>query len=229
MRQQRGTASTVRTVRGLAGTTGEVAGPPAAPGQASAVFVLTEVPGFASGFASGFAGFLPTQVARHPSSRAVLWLEAAPASVLGLSPEACSGDPGYPNRCGSFAWGAPASTGSRGGPTGCAAAPLPRSCSSRHQAPALGDRDRGPRHPLHWLGRQAGDLPGPGSGGSCGREGRQQIGSPAPPASFRQTSRWQVSARTKSHLCGEATPPFSHSDFTRAWMSCPSATGLPGV
>lgn len=97
----------------------------------------------ASGFASGFAGFLPTQVARHPSSRAVLWLEAAPASVLGLSPEACSGDPGYPNRCGSFAWGAPASTGSRGGPTGCAAAPLPRSCSSRHQAPALGDRGQG--------------------------------------------------------------------------------------
>lgn len=143
MRQQRGTASTVRTVRGLAGTTGEVAGPPAAPGQALAVFVLTEVPGFASGFASGFAGFLPTQVARHPSSRAVLWLEAAPASVLGLSPEACSGDPGYPNRCGSFAWGAPASTGSRGGPTGCAAAPLPRSCSSRHQAPALGDRGQG--------------------------------------------------------------------------------------
>lgn len=50
---------------------------------------------------------------------------------------------------------------------------------------------------------------------------------PAPPPSFRQTSRWPVSAGTKSHLCSEAAPPLSHRRLreSRGWRQrCPTAS-----
>lgn len=46
------------------------------------------------------------------------------------------------------------------------------------------------------------------SGGRYRRAGpSSRLGAPAPAASLRQTSRWQVSMGTKSHLCSEAAPP----------------------
>lgn len=57
---------------------------------------------------------------------------------------------------------------------------------------------------------------------------------PAPAASFGQTSRWQVSARTKGHLCSEAAPPFSRrrrheTRLEVVWPPGPAHTSEQGL
>lgn len=119
-----GAVWTVGTARGLAGTPGEVAGPPAVP-------VLTEVPGFGSRFPSGFAWPLPTQVCQEQQSRSptqrrppqhLPWVSPPKPSHLPLAPLMCREHQLAP--------------GSERDPQGCAAAhPSP--------APALGSTGTG--------------------------------------------------------------------------------------
>lgn len=69
---------------------------------------------------------------------------------------------------------------------------------------------QGRRNPLCWENTLHGPAwPGGQEVAVSGRGPAADWEPPAPAASFGQTSRWQVSAGTKGHLCSEAAPPFS--------------------
>lgn len=72
------------------------------------------------------------------------------------------------------------------------------------------------------------DLGAQGSGGHSEREGPgSRLGVPAPPASFRQTSRWQVSGGQRA-ICAARPPALSQAlrESRAQTRGCPSAIGV---